>query len=165
MVRLTKLFILYGAVGWKLKHFPPILGSTPICEDIGRQMLCYKRRIPIPELEARIEVSGTHVATFKRPSRKLLSTESNNIEVVFLVQPRKHFQLRKHSTVLLPAPLGSAKLRSETILIWDCNKDASFTPFRLLMPRLLEISAQSTSMINILQLLPWVGGISFPILP
>ncbi|XP_064300465.1 mitochondrial-processing peptidase subunit beta isoform X2 [Phalacrocorax carbo] len=30
-------------------------GSTPICEDIGRQMLCYKRRIPIPELEARIE--------------------------------------------------------------------------------------------------------------
>lgn len=46
-------------------YFPPILGSTPICEDIGRQMLCYKRRIPIPELEARIEVSGTHVATFK----------------------------------------------------------------------------------------------------
>lgn len=32
-------------------------GSTPICEDIGRQMLCYNRRIPLPELEARIEVS------------------------------------------------------------------------------------------------------------
>ncbi|KAL7976300.1 hypothetical protein Chor_002519 [Crotalus horridus] len=31
-------------------------GSTPVCEDIGRQMLCYNRRIPIPELEARIEV-------------------------------------------------------------------------------------------------------------
>ncbi|XP_066489213.1 mitochondrial-processing peptidase subunit beta [Tiliqua scincoides] len=30
-------------------------GSTPICEDIGRQMLCYNRRIPIPELEARTE--------------------------------------------------------------------------------------------------------------
>lgn len=30
-------------------------GSTPICEDIGRQMLCYGRRIPLPELEARIE--------------------------------------------------------------------------------------------------------------
>ncbi|XP_069764737.1 mitochondrial-processing peptidase subunit beta isoform X1 [Narcine bancroftii] len=30
-------------------------GSTPICEDIGRQMLCYNRRIPLPELEARIE--------------------------------------------------------------------------------------------------------------
>ncbi|XP_044534582.1 mitochondrial-processing peptidase subunit beta [Gracilinanus agilis] len=30
-------------------------GSTPICEDIGRQMLCYSRRIPIPELEARID--------------------------------------------------------------------------------------------------------------
>uniref|UniRef100_A0A669BPH8 Mitochondrial-processing peptidase subunit beta n=1 Tax=Oreochromis niloticus TaxID=8128 RepID=A0A669BPH8_ORENI len=32
-------------------------GSTPICEDIGRQMLCYSRRIPLHELEARIEVS------------------------------------------------------------------------------------------------------------
>uniref|UniRef100_A0A8C4N7J9 Mitochondrial-processing peptidase subunit beta n=1 Tax=Eptatretus burgeri TaxID=7764 RepID=A0A8C4N7J9_EPTBU len=30
-------------------------GSTPICEDIGRQMLCYGRRIPLPELEARID--------------------------------------------------------------------------------------------------------------
>merc|ERR1711963_621827 len=29
-------------------------GSTPICEDIGRQMLCYGRRIPIDELERRI---------------------------------------------------------------------------------------------------------------
>lgn len=32
-------------------------GSTPICEDIGRQMLCYSRRIPLPELESRIDVS------------------------------------------------------------------------------------------------------------
>ncbi|KAK3804120.1 hypothetical protein RRG08_047198 [Elysia crispata] len=29
-------------------------GSTPICEDIGRQMLCYGRRIPIDELEIRL---------------------------------------------------------------------------------------------------------------
>jgi len=29
-------------------------GSTPICEDIGRQMLCYGRRIPLHELDARI---------------------------------------------------------------------------------------------------------------
>lgn len=29
-------------------------GSTPICEDIGRQLLCYGRRIPVYELEARI---------------------------------------------------------------------------------------------------------------
>jgi len=29
-------------------------GSTPICEDIGRQMLCYGRRVPLSELEARI---------------------------------------------------------------------------------------------------------------
>lgn len=29
-------------------------GTTPVCEDIGRQMLCYNRRIPYHELEARI---------------------------------------------------------------------------------------------------------------
>lgn len=32
-------------------------GTTPSCEDIGRQLLCYDRRIPLHELEARIEVS------------------------------------------------------------------------------------------------------------
>jgi processing peptidase subunit beta len=30
-------------------------GTTAICEDIGRQMLCYGRRIPPHELEARID--------------------------------------------------------------------------------------------------------------
>ncbi len=30
-------------------------GTTAICEDIGRQMLCYGRRVPQHELEARIE--------------------------------------------------------------------------------------------------------------
>lgn len=30
-------------------------GSTPTCEDIGRQMLTYGRRIPLPELDYRIE--------------------------------------------------------------------------------------------------------------
>ena len=34
-------------------------GTTPICEDIGRQMLCYGRRIPQEELEARINVRYT----------------------------------------------------------------------------------------------------------
>lgn len=29
-------------------------GTTPICEDIGRQILCYNRRIPLHELEKRI---------------------------------------------------------------------------------------------------------------
>lgn len=32
-------------------------GTSAICEDIGRQMLCYNRRIPLHELEARIDVS------------------------------------------------------------------------------------------------------------
>jgi len=30
-------------------------GSTQVCEDIGRQMLCYGRRIPIEELQARFD--------------------------------------------------------------------------------------------------------------
>jgi mitochondrial-processing peptidase subunit beta len=36
-------------------------GTTPICEDIGRQMLCYNRRIPLHELEKRIDVSTSFV--------------------------------------------------------------------------------------------------------
>lgn len=31
-------------------------GSTAVCEDVGRQMLCYGRRIPLHELDARIGV-------------------------------------------------------------------------------------------------------------
>ncbi|XP_057338488.1 mitochondrial-processing peptidase subunit beta [Microplitis mediator] len=30
-------------------------GTTAICEDVGRQMLCYNRRVPLHELEARID--------------------------------------------------------------------------------------------------------------
>ncbi|GFR27749.1 mitochondrial-processing peptidase subunit beta [Trichonephila clavata] len=36
-------------------------GSTPIFEDIGRQMLNYNRRIPISEMEARIEMINADV--------------------------------------------------------------------------------------------------------
>ncbi|OQV20413.1 Mitochondrial-processing peptidase subunit beta [Hypsibius exemplaris] len=36
-------------------------GTTPICEDIGRQMLCYGRRIPFSELEARINAVDSEV--------------------------------------------------------------------------------------------------------
>ncbi|XP_054162959.1 mitochondrial-processing peptidase subunit beta-like [Oppia nitens] len=36
-------------------------GSTPICEDIGRQMLCYGRRIPLPEMEARIDAVNVDI--------------------------------------------------------------------------------------------------------
>uniref|UniRef100_A0A0N5BG14 Mitochondrial-processing peptidase subunit beta n=1 Tax=Strongyloides papillosus TaxID=174720 RepID=A0A0N5BG14_STREA len=31
-------------------------GTTPVCEDIGRQILCYGRRVPLAEIEARINV-------------------------------------------------------------------------------------------------------------
>uniref|UniRef100_A0A914ECH4 Mitochondrial processing peptidase n=1 Tax=Acrobeloides nanus TaxID=290746 RepID=A0A914ECH4_9BILA len=43
-------------------------GSTPICEDIGRQLLCYGRRISIPELELRI--MGVNTNTIKDIARR-----------------------------------------------------------------------------------------------
>lgn len=45
-------------------------GSTPICEDIGRQMLCYGRRIPIAEMEARI--NAVDVDTVKKVCQKYI---------------------------------------------------------------------------------------------
>ncbi|KAJ1374313.1 Mitochondrial-processing peptidase subunit beta [Parelaphostrongylus tenuis] len=44
-------------------------GSTPICEDIGRQLLCYGRRIPVPELELRIK--AIDVETVRNACRKV----------------------------------------------------------------------------------------------
>ena len=40
-------------------------GTTPICEDIGRQMLCYGRRIPWPEIARRIQVRNNFVDDFQ----------------------------------------------------------------------------------------------------
>jgi len=45
-------------------------GSTPICEDIGRQMLCYGRRIPIAEMEARID--AVDVETVRKVCEKYI---------------------------------------------------------------------------------------------
>lgn len=36
-------------------------GSTPICEEIGRQLLVYNRRLPLAELEERIEAVNANV--------------------------------------------------------------------------------------------------------
>lgn len=33
-------------------------GTTPVCEDIGRSLLTYGRRIPLAEWESRIAVIG-----------------------------------------------------------------------------------------------------------
>lgn len=45
----------------KTNMFLQLDGSTPICEDIGRQMLTYGRRIPMHELEARIDAVDADV--------------------------------------------------------------------------------------------------------
>ena len=54
-------------------------GTTPVCEDIGRQMLCYGRRIPQHELEARIDVS-TITSVLKNMSNIIVNfiTEVSN---------------------------------------------------------------------------------------
>lgn len=36
-------------------------GSTPVCEEIGRQLLVYNRRLPMHELDARIEAVNANV--------------------------------------------------------------------------------------------------------
>jgi len=36
-------------------------GSTPVCEEIGRQLLVYNRRLPLSELEERIEAVNANV--------------------------------------------------------------------------------------------------------
>ncbi|KAI0990361.1 hypothetical protein GJ496_000110 [Pomphorhynchus laevis] len=39
----------------KTNMFLQLDGTTPICEDIGRHLLCYGRRVPLEEIDARID--------------------------------------------------------------------------------------------------------------
>ncbi|KAK7896870.1 hypothetical protein WMY93_022195 [Mugilogobius chulae] len=55
-------------------------GSTPICEDIGRQMLCYSRRIPLHELEARID--AIDATTIKEVCTKYIYNKAPAIAAV-----------------------------------------------------------------------------------
>uniref|UniRef100_A0AAR2KMT3 Mitochondrial-processing peptidase subunit beta n=1 Tax=Pygocentrus nattereri TaxID=42514 RepID=A0AAR2KMT3_PYGNA len=55
-------------------------GSTPICEDIGRQMLCYSRRIPLHELEARIDAIDAN--TIKEVCTKYIYNKAPAIAAV-----------------------------------------------------------------------------------
>uniref|UniRef100_A0A8C6TW65 Mitochondrial-processing peptidase subunit beta n=1 Tax=Neogobius melanostomus TaxID=47308 RepID=A0A8C6TW65_9GOBI len=55
-------------------------GSTPICEDIGRQMLCYSRRIPLHELEARID--AIDATTIKEACTKYIYNKAPAIAAV-----------------------------------------------------------------------------------
>lgn len=41
-----------------LNFSPSLEGTTPVCEDIGRSLLTYGRRIPLAEWESRIAVIG-----------------------------------------------------------------------------------------------------------
>ena len=45
-------------------------GTTPICEDIGRQMLAYGRRLTAYEIDARIE--SIDAATVRKVASKYL---------------------------------------------------------------------------------------------
>jgi len=51
-------------------------GTTPICEDIGRQMLCYGRRIPFSELDYRINAVDTDIM------KKVCSKYLQNVQPV-----------------------------------------------------------------------------------
>lgn len=49
----------------KTNMFLQLDGTTAVCEDIGRQMLCYNRRIPLHELEMRIDVCSFYYIWIK----------------------------------------------------------------------------------------------------
>lgn len=69
-------------------------GSTPICEDIGRQMLCYNRRIPIPELEARID--AVNAETIREVCTKYIYDKSPAIAAVGPIEQLPDFnQIRR----------------------------------------------------------------------
>lgn len=69
-------------------------GSTPICEDIGRQMLCYNRRIPIPELEARID--AVNAETVREVCTKYIYDKSPAIAAVGPIEQLPDFnQIRR----------------------------------------------------------------------
>jgi len=67
---ITKADVVRAKNELKTNMFLQLDGSTPICEDIGRQMLTYGRRIPLNELEARID--AVDVDTVKRVCSKYI---------------------------------------------------------------------------------------------
>nr|KAF6470110.1 peptidase, mitochondrial processing subunit beta [Molossus molossus] len=70
-------------------------GSTPICEDIGRQMLCYNRRIPIPELEARVD--AVNAETIREVCTKYIYDKSPAIAAVGPIEQLPDFnQIRSN---------------------------------------------------------------------
>lgn len=54
VMRFTQTLIIVQTIS---KHICFLLGTTPICDDIGRHILNYGRRIPLAEWDARIDVS------------------------------------------------------------------------------------------------------------
>ena len=62
--RLTELEVERGKNLLRNNMLLQLDGSTPICEDIGRQMLCYGRRLPPHELDARIRVKHFTIRPF-----------------------------------------------------------------------------------------------------
>lgn len=55
-------------------------GSTQICEDIGRQMLCYGRRIPSTEIESRID--SIDIDYFKKICKQYINNRRPVLAVV-----------------------------------------------------------------------------------
>ncbi|XP_054724626.1 mitochondrial-processing peptidase subunit beta-like [Uloborus diversus] len=65
-------------------------GSTPIFEDIGRQMLNYGRRIPMSEMEARIEMINADVV--REVCTKYLKNKSPTISAIGPVEKLMNYE-------------------------------------------------------------------------
>uniref|UniRef100_A0AC35TLZ5 Mitochondrial-processing peptidase subunit beta n=1 Tax=Rhabditophanes sp. KR3021 TaxID=114890 RepID=A0AC35TLZ5_9BILA len=55
-------------------------GTTPICEDIGRQILCYGRRVPLAEIEARINAVTTE--TIRELAKKYFMNQKVAVTII-----------------------------------------------------------------------------------
>jgi len=74
-------------------------GSTAVVEDIGRQMLTYGRRIPIPELFARID--AVDASTVKRVANRFIFDQDVAIAAMGPIQGLPDYNWFRRRTYLL----------------------------------------------------------------
>lgn len=74
-------------------------GSSPIAEDVGRQLLTYGRRIPVPEIFARID--AVDVSTIIRVANRLMFDQDIAIAAMGSIKKLPDYNWFRRRTVML----------------------------------------------------------------
>ncbi|XP_072978692.1 probable mitochondrial-processing peptidase subunit beta, mitochondrial [Typha angustifolia] len=74
-------------------------GTSPVAEDIGRQLLTYGRRIPVPELFARID--AVDASTVKRVANRFIFDQDVAIAAVGPIQSLPDYNWFRRRTYML----------------------------------------------------------------